>query len=255
MEDSIFKLNDELEIKVARLGVDNRSVVIVDNFYKYPDKVRELALQQPLKNDQELVSGFPGWRTHVNTIEVGDELYDFFLDLCIDEDIWQRGYQLNLKQFDKGWESMSFMCNVLNDESLIGDPLGIIPHQDNYSDVRVDDGKKYIPNFEFGSVIYLNTPEECAGGTNIYSWDGTLTIPKRVTSGIPKPLNEDGMSDRDIFEYVHHHLYHNERWKVVHQFEMVYNRMCLYQSDNLHGQWVDLGMFTDYNRLNQVLFM
>jgi len=36
---------------------------------------------------------------------------------------------------------------------------------------------------------------------------------------------------------------------------MAYNRMVLYQADTLHGQNVDLGMFSDYNRINQVLFM
>ena len=41
----------------------------------------------------------------------------------------------------------------------------------------------------------------------------------------------------------------------LHEFEMVYNRMALYESRVLHSQNVDLGMFTEYDRINQVLFM
>ena len=44
-------------------------------------------------------------------------------------------------------------------------------------------------------------------------------------------------------------------WKIECDVEMVYNRMFLYQADVLHSQNVDLGMFTDYDRINQVLFM
>jgi hypothetical protein len=35
----------------------------------------------------------------------------------------------------------------------------------------------------------------------------------------------------------------------------VYNRMVLYQADVLHSLNVDLGMFADYNRINQVFFL
>ena len=31
---------------------------------------------------------------------------------------------------------------------------------------------------EYGANIYLNTPEECAGGTAWYSFDGKMSIPK-----------------------------------------------------------------------------
>ena len=47
----------------------------------------------------------------------------------------------------------------------------------------------------------------------------------------------------------------NNFCNVEHSFEMVYNRMVLYEADVLHGQNAELGHFTNFDRINQVLFM
>lgn len=63
------------------------------------------------------------------------------------------------------------------------------------------------------------------------------------------------MSPREVFKYIKNSIENDGYWKVEHTFEMVYNRFVLYEAKNLHGQCVDLGMFTDYSRINQVLFL
>jgi hypothetical protein len=56
-------------------------------------------------------------------------------------------------------------------------------------------------------------------------------------------------------KYLQEKVRGNNPYKVEFEAEMKYNRMVLYQSDVLHGMNADLGMFTDYHRLNQVFFL
>jgi hypothetical protein len=55
------------------------------------------------------------------------------------------------------------------------------------------------------------------------------------------------------FEYVKEKL--DDSYIKEYTAEMKYNRMFLYQAEVLHGQEVDLGMFTEYDRINQIFFM
>lgn len=244
----MFELNDSLDVKVFQHK--GRSAVIIDDFYKNPDEIRKLALSEPISDDEHLVSGFPGWRVFKKFEFLDTPLYDFFLDLATDNDIWNKKHIVDIITFDQAWNNAGFMVNILNDSSLIRDPLAIVPHQDRYTGVE----EPGLPNFQFGVNIYLNTADECAGGTGWYSFDGEMSIPKREISGIPVPPNADKLSNAEIFNHVKKYT-HGPRWKLEHEFEMVYNRMVMYEAEVLHGQSVDLGMFTDYNRMNQVLFM
>ena len=244
----MFNLNPSMDIKTFKHK--GRGAVIIDDFYTNPDEIRKFAKSQPLQGDESLCSGFPGSRVFKKDERVKYFLYDLFYNLALDNDIWDRQHCIDINHFNRSWDSVGFMVNVLNDKSLIKDPLGIVPHQDAYTGVR----EPGLPNFQFGANIYLNTPNECAGGTAWYSFDGEMSIPKREISGIPVPPNADKLSNREIFNHVKKHTL-GPRWKLEHEFEMVYNRMVLYQAEVLHGQSVDLGMFTDYNRMNQVLFM
>ena len=167
--------------------------------------------------------------------------------LCFDPDLWERPFDVEF--FHSEWDKSGFMCNVINDSTLLRNPNGIIPHQDSYP--------SHINNLraQFGAVIYLNTPEECAGLTNLYSFNGQMTLPDRGRTGIPKPENEDEMSQEDLFNHINDNLKDSPEWTIEHKFEMVYNRLVLYEADVLHGQNVDLGMFTEYDRINQIFFM
>ena len=83
-----------------------------------------------------------------------------------------------------------------------------------------------------------------------------MSLPFKGPTGIEAPsYDQDSMTEEEIFDHIHWSLFNNDRWRVEHEFEMVYNRMALYESRVLHSQNVDLGMFTEYDRINQVLFM
>ena len=232
----MFEPNEKMTPKVTK-DIKGRTAIIIDDFYKNPDEVRELALSLKYNDSSDLTSGFPGTRGVFDTTEVKEKLYDVYLHLCA------RYFdgQFDLIEFNNNWANQVFLVNVLNDSTLKANPLGILPHQDWWQDDE--------SSFQFGSVIYLNTPDECAGGTNLYSHFGKMTI--------PDDWQPQWMLDVDEpeFEYIKSKVDGGKPYTCEFEAEMVYNRMVLYQADVLHGQNVDLGMFTDYNRINQPLFM
>ena len=77
-------------------------------------------------------------------------------------------------------------------------------------------------NYKWAAVIYLNKDVECDGGTNFYAW---------------KPEDPCAVP------------------RLEHSAEMKYNRMVLYECDHMHGAVLKEGMFRDFPRLTQVLFM
>ena len=247
----MYEVNDELDVKIAvDIGPQKKRAVVVDNFYKNPDEVRQLCLDSKKitpEDDPGMISSLPGNRVFIKTEEVAEKLEKVFFMLCFDPDLWEKPFDVEF--FHAEWDKSGFMCNVINDSTLLRNPNGIIPHQDSYP--------SHINNLraQFGAVIYLNTPEECAGGTNLYSFNGQMTLPDRGRTGIPKPENEDEMSQEDLYNHINNNLKESPEWTIEHKFEMVYNRLVLYEADVLHGQNVDLGMFTEYDRINQIFFM
>ncbi len=241
----MFELNKEFDITlVSDIGSEKRNALIVDNFYKNPDEVRQYCLDSPKKTSEThpgLISGLPGHRVFEDDPRVAEQLKDQF-SRWRDEPIWRSPRLTNLKSWDDAWNRTGFMCNVMNAETF--DKGTGIPHQDNI-------------DITFGSVIYLNTPEECAGGTRLYSYKNCMSLyaPDIVETGslyVRDHFNvDDTDKSRDWFDGSHE----DSPWKVELEFEMVYNRCILYEADLLHSQWYSKGMFTDYDRICQVLFM
>jgi hypothetical protein len=265
----MFAINENLDINVIR-NIKGRSAVIIDNFYKNPDEIREFALSQKSLWDGDLTSGLPGKRCLVETPEVKENLYDIYFQLCSDKHIWHnpnssglmrklkpgRDRPFNVDMFNNNWNDIGFICNIINDSSLKKKPIGIIPHQDVYEIMPATNVP--VPHVQFASVVYLNLPNECVngGGTALYSFKNQISIDRRDDIGIPMPDNPDDYpTDEDQFNYIKSKIDEGDPWKIECEVEIVYNRMVLYQADVLHGQNVDLGMFTNYDRINQVLFM
>ena len=250
---TMFDLSDDLEVKVLKdIGPQKKSVVVIDNFYKDPDSIRQLCLDSHKRNDPGLLSYLPGERVYLETSSVKQKIKHVFDELCFDTDIWGGGLWQRKDWHDREWGRSAFICNVINDRTLMDKPDGIIPHQDAYH----MELKMVNSLTQFGAVIYLNTPEECHGGTNLWSFDGQMSLPMKGPTGIEPPhYSIDSMSEDEIFDHIYTELHNSNRWKVEHEIEMVYNRMALYESKVLHSQNVDLGMFTEYDRINQVLFM
>ena len=233
----MFEVANEYDVTiVSEIGHQNRCVVIVDNFYKDPDSVRDFCLSSPKYSREDkpwLVGGLCGTRVLVETPEVRECLKKTFTDFVSIKNLWLEEH--NQEQWDKNWNRTNFMCNVMNDESMGKFPM--LPHQDSF-------------DVQYGAVIYLNTPEECAGGTDFYSYMGKTTLDVPKDGGLMMwQKNTEGITAEEWVEGK------DNRWKVEFEAEMKYNRMVLYEASILHMQNWKEGMFPTYDRINQVFFL
>ena len=246
----MFEPNKSAEVKVFE-NIKGRSAIIVDDFYRDPDEVRELALSLEYSVEPGLVGGFPGMRGSLKTTEVKEKLYNLYLDLC------SSFARVREDEFERNWDVQGFTVNCTNDLFLKKNPMAEIPHQEYWEGDSQD-----VSTYQFGSVIFLNTPDECAGGTNLYSYKGEMCISSERDAEWMKNMSETmditgpvltSMSDDYKFKLTKDKV--NRYYNCELKAGMKYNRMVLYQSDVLHKADIDLGMFTDYNRINQVFFM
>jgi hypothetical protein len=254
----MFELNEDA--KVASKDIKGRTVVIVDNFYRNPDEVRDLALSLKYGDNHSLTAGFPGIRCSLSTPEIKEKLYNLYLDLCTNK--LNGGRPFNLDDFNWNWDNQGFMVNCTNDSFMIANPLSEIPHQDYWDGVDENQKPFLASTYQLGSVIYLNTPDECAGGTNLYSYKGEMSISSDCRAEWQKNMSETydikgpvllSMSEEQQFNYIKERV--DNQYTVEFEAEMVYNRMVVYQADILHKGNIELGMFVDYHRLNQVMFL
>ena len=90
----MFEPNDEFELIVlTNIGPENRSAIVIDNFYKNPDEVRELCLSYHQTTDKEnpdLIDGLPGNKVYMETDEVSNKLKSIFLQLCSEMPFWRK---------------------------------------------------------------------------------------------------------------------------------------------------------------------
>jgi hypothetical protein len=216
----MFQVNYDLQVKIEKVpdrawsGID-KMVFVMDNFYHNPDEVREYALNSQKYNDKQLLAGTIGrrvWDERINIVrELGYQLGPIFEQLCKHPD-WH--IKFDQEHHDRKWDHMIFVANVTNNDEIIASG-------------RTTDTACHIdgPYNKWASLVYLNTPEECEGGTDFYS---------------VVPPNDDGTENSPKKEY---------------RCEMVYNRCVLYDANQVHGAVLEPGMFKTCDRMTQVMFM
>lgn len=242
----MFELNPDRKTFID--NVNGRTVIIIDDFYKNPDEVRNLALTSERRRDPSLINGLPGSRVFIETDELKKNVKPFFDELCL-SDIWRTN--IDQKMYEFQWDAVGFMVNIMDHDSVMEWPFLSVPHQDRYAnDIGTD-------VTQFGVVVYLNTPEECQGGTNLYSYKNNMSVPYNSLEYIDKPEGFDEKCKRpeDLFPYIMNWLQGDKEWRVEYEAKMVYNRCVFYESDVLHAAHLDVGMFTEHERVNQVFFL
>jgi len=238
----MFEINENARLRIKH--VNDRRIIIIDDFYKNPDEIRNLALNSRERN--AVKNNLPGTRLFVKTDEVKENLKSVFDKYCL-SGMWSR--HIDPYTYEMQWDDCGFMCNIMNDASILRDPWFSIPHQDAYP---------YSNDFlQFGVVIYLNKPEECAGGTNFYSYKGKMSVPYNIFKYMDKPegFDEEIKSQEDVYPYIRRWLYGDREWKVEYEAKMRYNRCIFYEADILHSQNMEIGMFDSHDRINQIFFL
>jgi len=235
---NMFELNPDLDICVFKgLGPNKISAITIDNFYKDPWEVRRLALS----SNEDMKSINPhyhyGDRGFLPTNEIAKNFKPLFDQLLQDEHIWGTN-KLKIEQYEDNLSKSGFMWNLNNEDNITKNPLGIIPHQDTYPSFQ-------MPN-QYGVVIYLNTPEECRGGTLLYSYCGRMMIDESI-------MNK--WEHIDNFDMMRFAIDSSLGLNVEFRLNMWWNRCVIYPSNILHCPEMERGWFRDYDRIAQVLFL
>tara|TARA_Y100001954_G_scaffold91439_1_gene100118 strand:+ start:784 stop:1449 length:666 start_codon:yes stop_codon:yes gene_type:complete len=197
-------------------GYIYRKVFVIDDFYRYPDQVRDYALSCKRTYDKSVCGALIGSRVMEDRQDMIDNLEPVFSKLCQHKE-WTN-VEYNDVEFQLKWDNMKFMVNHTTHEDIMQRFTDTVycytHHKDNL-------GSKWA------ALVYLNKPEECDGGTNFY----------KFIEDQPYGNNYDIKKD------------------IMFTSEMKYNRMVLYESRHTHGAELNRRMFKQHPRLAQVFFM
>ena len=219
-EQETFAVNEELEARVELIGWQETPIVYIDNFYKNPNLVRNLALRCPSTNNKRICGGVPGTRVDMN------------MNLDHIHDVWKQiadnvyGLKMGeVNEFHRACLNVPFSVNVT--QSKDRDRL---PHVD-FPPESTGRG--------WAGLVYLNKGKEISGGTGFYTYKGMQINP-----------DQEGIWDED---YVADSI---GPWELIHLAKMKYNRMILYPDNILHGSYDNELIYKDdLYRLVQVFFL
>ena len=218
-EATTFAINTPVDARVVLMGWEDIPIVYIDNFYKNPNMVRNLAIKLPPTSDPRILGGVTGSRVA--------SFFDFQHIYPVWVEIAQGVFGLKKEEEDKFEASMfstPFSVNVTQSKDRPD-----LPHID------LPD----ITSRGWAGLIYLNKGDECKGGTGFYTYKGHQVNPK-----------QDGLWDKD---YVCDSI---GPWELMHLAEMKFNRMIMYPATVMHTPYDKPGFFEgDDYRLVQVFFL
>ena len=233
----MFELSDELNvIAINEIGPENRSAMLIDNFYKNPDEVRNLALRLPKREDIPLVNHHSGTRSVLETDEIRKNTERLFRELLYDHQFW--GRKTDVDFVEKNMEFMPFLVDWIDQDTITKQPLQLLPHQVYYPENPSP--------FQFTIEIFLNKNMPNCGGTDLWSFAGKTTVDEDMKNMY---ADADAFSLRkDVYESV-------LAWKQCMMFGMEFNRAIIIPSDILQAPFVTAGMYEEEMRLSQRLFL
>jgi hypothetical protein len=220
-EKEVFAINNSHDIEIVTFGPQKTKVVIVDDFYKNPDLVQNLAITIPPSYRKDLIQGLPGGR--IDVVYDFSHMYKIYYEIIKEDYIIDEEKQsFNSLGLELYFSQTRFCVNVVGSENL--------PPSNPHVDLRE-------PN-RYASGIFLNPPEQCKGGTAFYSYKNCQFGPH--PKSVPRTeYITDSKGD----------------WELLYLAEMKYNRMIFYQQNILHSAYIKPGWFKDYYRLIQMFFI
>ena len=194
-------------------------LLVVDDFYQDPDRVRELALGAEYRGFGE-AANFPG-RESVKAYA-------------------SQGHARRLAQ-------------------IVGKPIAHDPRQLVFGKFRIairsDAGQTrvHLDFVDWTAVVYLTPPERARGGLGFYRHlpTGLDRVPP------PNELARFGCRSREEFDqrYVLPDTTREDRWETLHEVELAYNRCVVFRGGRLfHGITELFGDAAEEGRLTQNFF-
>ena len=218
-EQETFAINEELDAKVEIMGWQEFPIVYIDNFYKNPDLVRNLAIKCPATGNPLVLKGVPGKRVDMN---------------------------MDLKPFFNVWEEVATGVFGLKSEEINAFRLGMFRNGFTVNVTQSEDRSK-LPHIDcedvhergWAGIVYLNKPKECNGCTGFYNYKGNQVNPKNANLADTCYVDES-----------------SGPWELLHLAEMKYNRFIMYPFNVLHGAYDKDNFYKDdLFRLTQVFFL
>ena len=236
VDTDLIEINDNLELEISHIPNTNHKILIIDNFLKNPEELREIAFKQLFEKTPHNKSGNPGWVSVLNLklnqiSKTAEYLTKNYYEVFSIEKFLQT-FQFNL--FEGGMP-----CKYSS----------IIPHVD--------------PSF-FAFQLYLNLPDECMGGTNFYKH-----ISSRLDHNV-EYFDNDFKRTEQYWEYtdykkeIEQNNYNtildyrqidSSIWELIYEVEMKYNRFVLYPSYIFHSAYIEKEWFQEIKRIGLVGFL
>lgn len=240
--DSI-EINDTLNLTISYIPETKHKILIIDDFLKNPDDLRNIALQHPFEKT-------PGRNGNKNPGWISTSNLNYF-------QIKKTALYLTEKYFNVNYNNEIKIQYNLLDTNINCKYLSIIPHVDH--------------SF-FAFQIYLNYPKECFGGTNFYKnkecnldhnieyFDADFTKTEnywklmKYYEKIAK--NESEMNKNENYDLkIDSRLVHEDVWEKIGTVEMKYNRFVMYPSYVFHSAYIESGWYDEFKRISLLGFL
>jgi len=241
-----FSINPSCRVQKERIGTGNHQIVIVDDFYLFPEKILQLALELSYTDKFEIVGNFPGVRASVklDTTSIfdqistfwGGELFPFFHPQpVVFQGITNKQYRLNVGQRQ--------------------------PHIDQ----------------DITAMVYLNPAETCGGGTGLYRHRPTNLerVPIQPDQSIRDladqlELSDEFFQNEEGYQHFQNSMIFNplfakqgneyindgnDYWELLKLIEMHPNRLIIFDGRCFHSQYIQRSQYTNAFRVNQIIYL
>ena len=242
----LFAINPHHTVSIQHVGLGQHQVVVVENFYQYPDDVLKVALDLPYTDRFEIVGNFPGVRASLNfeTRQLMETLSDlwgcplfafFSPQPIVFQGIKTHNYRLNVGQRQ--------------------------PHIDQ----------------DITAMVYLNPADSCTGGTGLYRHrpTGLERVPIMPDGTIRQLAEQLELSDEffaspEGYENFQNSMIFNplfacrgntfinegnEYWEILTRIDMRPNRLIMFDGRCFHSQYIQSGAYDQAFRVNQILYL
>lgn len=242
----LLALNPHQTVSIQHVGLGQHQVVVVDNFYQYPEEILQVALSLPYTDRFEIVGNFPGVRArldheHRRLVESlsaiwGCPLFTFFSPQpVVFQGIKTGNYRLNVGQRQ--------------------------PHIDQ----------------DITAMVYLNPADSCTGGTGLYRHrpTGLERVPPIPDATIRQLADQLELSDEFFISPEGYENFQNSMifnplfacrdntyindgngyWELLELIEMRHNRLMIFDGRCFHSQYIQSGDYNQAFRVNQILYL
>ena len=221
----IFKIN--LNFKINYEYIDNHKIIVIDNFYKYPDEVRNFAFNLPVYSMEWGNHNIESYRGNWVANEKDVQEYSKVLNYLLPHDVEINMMAFTFYKFLKDKKKYKNKNHIWN-----------IPHIDRM----------------YNGIIYLNKKEECSGGTSFFEHKKTKDF-FIDNNNMNKYWNY--VRDIKVNDDIENNYKHN--WNILKTIKMKYNRLILFNGSLFHsinfGKLEKPNSFNDNFRITQNFYL